>query len=1237
MTMSMRRSIPRAACCVLMVACFAMLAVAQNTTEISASPSSLSFSNTYVGKAAGSKVLTITNQTSSGLVIVSIGFDCGLGYGIASGIAPFPMGATQNITHYSIFFQPLAAQSYPCNFVMTLNDGSSLAVPLTGTGVGGGAIAQVTPSSLSFPNQKLGTTSAAQTVTVQNTGTSNLTLSAINLSPSDFTTNSITLPVTITPGSSKQVSVSYTPSHVVSDTGAIDFTFNEVPDVGSTLTGNGVAATALSVSTFPILPQATQNAAYQLQLATSGGTGPYTWNVAGGSTLPSGLSLSASGLLSGTLASSVAVGTYSFGVQVTDSASGNTANGTLTLSVFANLGDNCNDISFNVPGTSTPIVALNDLGTGTYQGSEGGLYPNGSNVRPSSHDSDGVAIANGIQPLDANGNPSDAGKIVFMAIGESTAQNEFGRFIPIANSDPAKNPAVVIVNGAQGGATPNNFTSLSSAYWATVINNYLPQNNVTSQQVAAIWIEDTDGIASGTFPSDMSNLQTQYETMMQTMLTLFPNLKLVYFSSRVYGGYSNGVGVPDNPEPYAYEVGFAVKWAIQDQINGNSNLNYNQGNGPVVAPWMSWGPYYWSNGMLGRNDGLIWDCADFSADGTHPSSQFGQLKVATALLQFLKTDDTTTPWYLAPNRMLVPTSGANQSGPVGTQLPQPLVATATNNGNPVSGVVVTFTDSGAGGSFSNPTATTGANGQASTNYTLPSTAQTVTVSATNSKYSSASFIESATAPTDALSINGGNNQSGPAGTPLPSALSVLATVNGTPTAGVTVTFTDNGAGGSFGTPTATTNGSGIASTTYTPGGAGSITINASSAGYNSVTFNETGTATTKTLAVNAGNNQSGNVSTTLPTALSVLATVNGVATSGVSVTFNDNGAGGTFGTPTATSNSSGIASTTYTLPSTAKTITVNATATGYSTATFTETSTASTQALMVCGGNNQTGNVGATLPVALCIAGTKGGKLVQNVTVTYSDNGAGGTFSATTLSTGTSGKANVTYTLPATAGTVAITVTATGYTNGSFSETATSTAVSTLVVSSGARQTGTVGQPLPLPIVVTAKNSSGKAVSGASVTFSDGGVGGSFNPTTAITASNGTATTVYTAPTVPKTSITVTAASGTASVTLTEKAVAGPAANLSIVSGNNQTGNHGAKLAKNLVVLVSDPFSNPMSGVTVNFTDNGAGGTFSNPSPVTTASGQVSISYTAGPNPGTVTISATTSTLGPTNFTETIH
>ena len=99
-------------------------------------------------------------------------------------------------------------------------------------------------------------------------------------------------------------------------------------------------------------------------------------------------------------------------------------------------------------------------------------------------------MAQAIQPLDANGNPDPSGKYALLALGESTAQNEFNRFLPIANSDPAKNPNLVIVNGAQGGATPNEFVSSASYYWSTIVNNYLPQNGVTANQVVAVWIED---------------------------------------------------------------------------------------------------------------------------------------------------------------------------------------------------------------------------------------------------------------------------------------------------------------------------------------------------------------------------------------------------------------------------------------------------------------------------------------------------------------------------------------------------------------------------------------------------------------------------------------------------------------------------------------------------------------------------------------------------------------------------
>lgn len=614
--------------------------------DVSSSPGSLSFSNTYVGKYTGSKVLTITNIQKTGTAIINtVGFSCA-GYGITSGVAPTSLYKPGDITHYSIFFQPGAVGTYGCNFVITMADSTVVNVPLTGTALAPQSTISTTPTSLTFANQKLGSVSTAQTFTITNTGTKSINLNSITTEPPDFTVSAVTLPYAIAGGKSLALTVTYSPSLVTSENGAIDLDFNELPDQGVTLIGNGIAATALSIANFSVLPQATINAEYSATLKTSAGTGPFVWNLLKGSTLPTGLTFSSTGVIGGTVASTVAAGTYTFTVQVKGSKP-NIVNKTFTLGVYANLGDACNTISFDVPNTSTPMVDLISLGTGTYQGFEGGLYPNGSNVDPSPHYTDGLTFAGDIVPLNSSGvSDPTGGKIGLLAVGESTAQNEFNSFLPIADADPAKNPSLVIVNGAQGGATPNEFVSSGSYYWSTILENYLPQNGINANQVEVAWIEDTDSIKSGSFPSDMTTMQAEYETMMQDFLSNFPNLKLVYWSSRVYGGFSNGLVDPDDPEPYAFEAGYAVKNAIADQINGAANLNYNPAKGPVLAPWMGWGPYYWSNGMTPNSQGLVWDCQDFSSDGTHPSAPFGQLKVANALLNFLRTDPTATPWYL---------------------------------------------------------------------------------------------------------------------------------------------------------------------------------------------------------------------------------------------------------------------------------------------------------------------------------------------------------------------------------------------------------------------------------------------------------------------------------------------------------------------------------------------------------------------------------------------------------------
>ena len=59
----------------------------------------------------------------------------------------------------------------------------------------------------------------------------------------------------------------------------------------------------------------------------------------------------------------------------------------------------------NCSGTSVGLVPIDDLGAGTYQSFQGGLYPGGANARPASHDlaADGAAR---VALLDPNGAPS---------------------------------------------------------------------------------------------------------------------------------------------------------------------------------------------------------------------------------------------------------------------------------------------------------------------------------------------------------------------------------------------------------------------------------------------------------------------------------------------------------------------------------------------------------------------------------------------------------------------------------------------------------------------------------------------------------------------------------------------------------------------------------------------------------------------------------------------------------------
>jgi len=293
--------------------------------------------------------------------------------------------------------------------------------------------------------------------------------------------------------------------------------------------------------------------------------------------------------------------------------------------------------------TSVGFTPLNDLGTGTYQGFEGGLYPGGASVRPAGHEAAGLAQAALVVPRDAAGNPDPAGgKIVLLSIGLSNTSIEFSRLMTLAAADPLKDPRVVLVNGAQGGWAAEDIVDPAAAYWSNV-DARLAASGVTPAQVQAVWLKEANRAPTEPFPQDAQTLEGQLEIIAGVVRSRYPNARLGYLASRIYAGYA----VTNlNPEPFAYESGFAVKGLIGNQIAGKPALNFDPAAGAVKAPWLSWGPYLWADGLTPRSDGLIWECSDFQSDGTHPNDA-GADKVAGLLLAFLQTDSTTQGWYLA--------------------------------------------------------------------------------------------------------------------------------------------------------------------------------------------------------------------------------------------------------------------------------------------------------------------------------------------------------------------------------------------------------------------------------------------------------------------------------------------------------------------------------------------------------------------------------------------------------------
>jgi hypothetical protein len=278
-----------------------------------------------------------------------------------------------------------------------------------------------------------------------------------------------------------------------------------------------------------------------------------------------------------------------------------------------------------------------------YKGEDGGLYGQGRNSPPEAHRRAAQAELVKIRPVDTEGRVAKGGKVVLVSISMSNATQEFSVFKRIADADPAKSPALTIVDCAQGGQAMAEWTDPTARPWEEA-DRRLAAANVTAPQVQVAWIKLANKLPQGDLAEHGKKLQRDTLAVLHNAKARFPNLRIVYLASRIYGGYAT---TPLNPEPYAYESAFAARWLILDQIKGEAALNFDARRGPAKAPLLLWGPYLWADGTTPRKtDGLIWKRDDIANDGTHPSAA-GREKVATLLLEFFKTDPLARPWFVS--------------------------------------------------------------------------------------------------------------------------------------------------------------------------------------------------------------------------------------------------------------------------------------------------------------------------------------------------------------------------------------------------------------------------------------------------------------------------------------------------------------------------------------------------------------------------------------------------------------
>lgn len=203
---------------------------------VSLSPDTLDFGTQVIGNAATAQPVILKNSGGAALNIASIVASGDFSQSNTCG-SSLAAGASCTI---SVGFQPSAAGARSGSVVVNSNAASSPdTVSLSGTGATVAPVAVLTPTTLEFGQQAVGSTSAVDNLTLANSGNADLVLGPITVS-GDYT-QSNACPASLAPGAQCVIAVRFAPTTAGARTGSVSVSSNAAAVMAS-LEGEGTAA-----------------------------------------------------------------------------------------------------------------------------------------------------------------------------------------------------------------------------------------------------------------------------------------------------------------------------------------------------------------------------------------------------------------------------------------------------------------------------------------------------------------------------------------------------------------------------------------------------------------------------------------------------------------------------------------------------------------------------------------------------------------------------------------------------------------------------------------------------------------------------------------------------------------------------------------------------------------------------------------------------------------------------------